>query len=124
MEKSKGNNQQKHQFKSYYCAGCNQVKSCSILSKECCCFCYFKRERKRAKEHSSYEKVLVSKQRERKKHIRQLLLLKNYLGCKQCKSKEIDAYNWYEKNRLFCWACLVKKGRGSSNPISFTGESK
>lgn len=122
--KYKGISKQKHLFKSYYCWECKQVKSCSILSEECCCFCVYEREQEKAKEYNNYQLVYQQKVREKKEHDKQYQLLRNYFGCKQCKSKEIDAYNWYEKNKLVCWACLVKKGKGSSNPISFTEQSK
>ncbi len=126
----KQNHQQKHLFKSYYCAGCQQRKPCGVLTdwdsewKSYCCGCYYQSEQQRAKEYNSYEKVLVSKQREKQEHIQQLQLLKNYLGCQQCRSKEVDAYSLYKNNRLVCWACLVKKLGRASSPVSFTGQSK
>jgi len=126
----KESNQQKHQFKSYYCAGCQQRKPCQLLTgwdsewKSYCCWCYFESEQQRAKEYSDYQQVYQQKVRERKENIQQLQLLKNYLGCKQCRSKEVDAYSLYKNNQLVCWVCLVKKGDRVSSPVSFTGQSK
>lgn len=123
-------NQQKHQFKSYYCAGCLQSKPCQLLTgwdseyKSYCCQCYYQREQERTEEYSSYEKVLTSKQKEQVRKIRQLQLLRGYLGCKQCKSLAVDAYSLYEENKLVCQPCLAKKEGGSSSPISFLGQRK
>jgi hypothetical protein len=46
------------------------------------------------------------------------------LGCRDCGSKEVDAYCLYSESRLVCQPCLVKKEGGSSSPISFLGEQK
>ena len=126
----KENNQQKHQFKSYYCARCKQSKPCQLLTswssewKSYCCQCYYQNERERTGEYSSLEKVLGSKQKEQRIRIKQLQLFKSYQGCKVCKSLEVDAYSLYEKNKLVCQFCLVKKEGASSSPISFLGEKK
>ncbi|CAI2185104.1 16573_t:CDS:2, partial [Funneliformis geosporum] len=56
-------------------------------------------------EYSSLERVLESKKKEQVNKTRQYQLLKNYLGCKQCGSLEVDAYNLYEKNKLN-YGCL------------------
>lgn len=122
--------QQKHQFKSYYCLECKQRKPCQLLTgwdsklKNYCCSCYYQSERARAEEYSSYEEVLASKQREKKEQFQQLQLLKSYSSCKQCRSKEADAYSLYENNRLVCQPCLMSKEGGSSSPISFTEQRK
>jgi len=71
-----------------------------------------------------YQQVYQQKVRESKENIQQLQLLKNYLGCQQCRSKEADAYSLYKNNRLVCWACLAKKEGRASSPVSFTGQSK
>lgn len=115
----------KHQFSSYYCAGCRQRKPCGLLTswdskwKSYCCPCYYQNQQKRNQEYSSYEKVLADKQRERKKRFQQLQLLRNYLGCPKCGSKEVDAWSLYEKNRLVCQPCRMKKEGGASGAISF-----
>lgn len=62
--------------------------------------------------------------RERQEHIQQYQLLKSYLGCKKCGSKEVDAYNLYEESKLVCQPCLIKKEGGSSSPISFLEKGK
>lgn len=120
----KENNKEKHLFKSFYCSSCQQTKPCYVLSKEFCCNCVYEKERAKSKVFSSYQKLLKSKQRERKENYQQLELLRNYQGCKKCKSKEIDGYSLYKKNKLICWACLVKKGVEASSPINFTRQSK
>ena len=125
----KESNQQKHQFKSYYCAGCRQVKPCQLLTgwdsdwKSYCCWCYYESEQQKAEEYSSYEEVLASQQIDREKRLRQLQLLKSYRGCK-CGSKEVDAYRLYENNRLICQPCLVKRAGSSTSPISFLEQQK
>jgi hypothetical protein len=124
------NNKQKHQFKSYYCAGCRQSKPCGLLTswdsdwKSYCCACYYQSEQNKSQEYSTYKKVLKSKQKENKEKFQQLQLLKDYQGCKKCQKKRIDAYSLYENNKLVCWACLVKKEGGASSPISFTEQSR
>ena len=72
------NNKQKHLFKSYYCAGCKQRKSCGQLNLEYCCTCIYEREQEKAQRHNSYEEVLASKQIDREKRLRQLELLRGY----------------------------------------------
>jgi len=124
------NNREKNLFKSYYCAGCRQRKPCQLLTgwdsewKSYCCSCYYQSEQEIAREYSNYQKVYQRKLREREKHTQQLQLLKNYPSCKQCGSKEVDAYNLYEKNQLVCQPCLMRKEGGSSSPISFLEQGK
>ncbi len=124
------NNQQKHQFKSYYCAGCLQSKPCQLLTgwdsewKSYCCQCYYQNEQEITEEYSSYEKVLENKRKEKENRVRQLQFLRGYRGCKTCKSLAVDAYSLYEKNRLVCQSCLVRKTGGSSSLISFLGQKK
>ena len=121
----KENNKEKNLFRSYYCSDCNQTKTCGVLGAgNYCCSCYFQREQAEAQEYSNYQLVYQQKVKERKKNDKQLLLLKNYQGCKVCRSLEIDAYELYENNRLVCQPCLVRKEGGSSSPISFLGQSK
>lgn len=120
----KENNKQKHQFKSYYCLGCKQRKVCGKLNLEYCCPCFYQEEQEKAAGYNSYEEVLASKQIDREREFRQLELLRSYRGCKECRSKEVDAYSLYENSWLVCWVCLVKKEGGSSSPISFSEQSK
>jgi len=126
----KENNKQKHQFKSYYCAGCSQSKPCGLLTdwdskwESYCCQCYFQSEKEKAEEYNSYELTYQQKVRERKEYDRQLLLLRDYQGCQDCKSKEVDAYFLYENSQLVCQPCQMKKEGGSSEPISFTEQQK
>lgn len=117
-------NQQKHQFKSYYCAGCRQRKPCGKLDHQYCCHCYYQNQEARIQRYNRYEEVLASKHIDREKRLRQLQLLRSYPGCKNCRSKEVDAYSLYEENRLVCQPCLMKKEGSSSSPISFLGERK
>ena len=124
------NHQQKHQFKSYYCAGCKQRKPCGVLTgwdsewKSYCCWCYYQNQEARTQRYNTYQEVLASQQIDREKRLRQLQLLKSYRGCKQCGSKEVDAYSLYEKNRLVCQPCLMSKEGSASSPISFLGEGR
>ena len=120
----KENNKQKHQFRSYYCLDCKQVKSCGILDKEYCCACAYQIERERAEEYSNYQQVYQRKVKEKKAHIQQLQLLRSYPECKKCGSKEVDGYSLYENSQLFCQPCLVKKEGGTSGPISFLERQK
>lgn len=120
----KEHRKQKHLFKSYYCAGCNQIKNCGQLNPEYCCSCIYEIEQEKAQEYNSYEEVLTSKQIDRERILRQLQLLRSYLGCPQCRSKAVDAYYLYEKNRLVCQPCLMGREGGSSSPISFSERSK
>jgi len=126
----KESNKQKHLFKSYYCAGCKQIKPCQLLTgwdskwKNYCCSCYYRNEQERAKEYSNYQQIYQQKTKEQKVSYKQLLLLKGYLGCKQCGSKEVDTYSLYEENKLVCQPCLMNKKGGSSSPISFLEQSK
>jgi hypothetical protein len=123
-------NKEKHLFKSYYCAGCKQRKPCGKLTdwdsdwKSYCCPCYYQSEQAKAEKYSNYQQVYQIKEQERQAYIKQYQLLRNYLGCKQCGSKEIDAYELYENKRLVCWNCLVKKAGGASSPISFLEQQK
>src|SRR4051794_34097136 len=120
----KENNKQKHQFRSYYCAGCKQVKSCQLLAKQECCVCAYQVEREKAEEYSDYQLVYQRKAKERQEHIKQLQLLRNYLSCSQCGSKEIDGYELYENNKLVCQPCRMKKEGGTSGSVSFLEQSK
>lgn len=120
----KESNKVKYQFRSYYCQGCNQKKPCGLLSGERCCQCFHKSEQVRTQEYNSYEKVLGDKQKSQEVRIKQLKFLREYAGCSRCGSKEVDAYELYENNRLVCQPCLVKKIGQSSSPISFARESK
>ena len=113
-----------HLFKSAYCFACKQIKTCSLLHLEYCCSCYYQNQLERAKEYNNYEKVFTSKKQEKKARFQQLQLLKNYLGCKNCGSKEIDAYTLYQENKLVCQPCLLKKEGGASGPLSFTEQQK
>jgi len=120
----KENNQQKHQFKSYYCAGCKQRKPCGKLDHQYCCPCQFQMEQEKAQGYNSYEEVLVSKQIDWEKRLRQLQLLRSYWGCKQCRGLVVDAYSLYEENRLVCQPYRMKKEGSASSPISFLEQSK
>jgi formylmethanofuran dehydrogenase subunit E len=91
---------------------------------EYCCQCSYQIEREKAQEYSNYQQVYQQKKQEKKEHDKQLLLLKSYLGCKKCGSKEIDAYNLYENSQLVCQPCLMKKEGGSSGSVSFLEQSK
>jgi len=117
-------NRNKHLFKSYYCAGCKQQKPCHTISQEYCCSCAYQMEQEKAKEYSKYQQVYQRKEQERQEHTQQLQLLKNYQGCKQCGSKEVNAYSLYESSQLVCQPCLMSKESGASSPISFQGESQ
>jgi hypothetical protein len=127
---SKETNQQKHQFRSYYCAGCKQTKPCGVLTswsnewRSYCCSCYYESEQQKAQEHSNYQQVFQQKVRERKENLQRLGLLKDYFGCSRCGSKEADAYSLYSENKLVCRPCLVKKTGGGSSPISFSEQQK
>lgn len=115
---------QHHLFRSIYCLDCQQVKVCGKLNLEYCCPCVYQIEQEENQRYNSYEEVLASKQIEKEKRLRQLQLLRSYKKCKQCSSKEVDAYALYEENRLVCQPCLAKKTGGSSSPISFLEQSK
>ena len=123
-------NKQKYLFKSIYCEGCKQRKPCGALTnwnsegKIYCCPCQFQIEQEKAQAYNSYEEALASKQIEREKRLRQLELLRSYKGCKQCRSKEVDAYSLFEENRLACQPCRMKKEGGSSGPVSFIEQRK
>ena len=120
----KENNKQKHQFRSYYCLDCKQLKPCRTISQEYCCSCAYQIEREKAEEYSDYKLVYQRKEQERKDHIQQLQLLKSYLGCKKCGSKEVDAYSLYEENKLVCQPCRMKKEGGASGSVSFLERSQ
>jgi hypothetical protein len=81
-------------------------------------------EEERAKEYSSYQQVYQQKGQEKKERIQQLKLLREYSGCKECGSKEVDAYDLYEGKGLVCQPCLAQKTAGSSSPVSFLEEQK
>ena len=121
----KENNRKKHLFRSYCCLECNQTKPCRILTeKGYCCSCFFENEKEKSQEYSNYQLVYQQKVREKKEYDRQLLLLKSYLGCKECESKEVDAYELYENSQLVCRPCLIKKEGGASGSVSFLEKSK
>ncbi|CFW92710.1 protein of unknown function [endosymbiont DhMRE of Dentiscutata heterogama] len=115
----------RHQFRSYYCAGCRQRKPCQLLTdwdsewKSYCCWCYYERKQTRAKDYSDYQQFYQQKVKERQDQIKQYQLLRNYPGCPKCGSKEVDAYSLYENNRLVCQPCRMKKEGGASGAISF-----
>jgi len=115
---------EKNLFKTSYCLDCQQVKSCGKLNLEYCCSCFYQNQQEKNQRYNSYEEVLASKQIEKEKRLRQLQLLRSYKECKQCSSKEVDAYVLCEENRLVCQPCLAKKTGGSSSPISFLEQSK
>ena len=76
----KENKREKTLFKSYYCLDCKQIKVCGKLDTEICCSCYYQSEQEKAKEYSSYEKVLESKKREQKARFRQSTIFKELSG--------------------------------------------
>ena len=115
---------ERHLFKSIYCGGCKQRKSCGKLSAEYCCPCQYQMEQEKSREYSSYQQIYQRKVKEQENSYRQLQLLKNYPGCKKCESKEVDAYDLYEKNQLVCQPCLISKEGSSSSPISFSEQQK
>lgn len=115
---------QKNLFKSYYCPNCRQQKSCGKLDQSFCCSCQYQIERERAEEYSDYQLVYQRKEQEQKERFRQYQLLRDYLGCPQCGSKEADAYHLYNENKLVCQPCRMVKESGASGEISFASESK
>jgi hypothetical protein len=118
-------NKQKHQFRSHYCSSCKQTETCGILGLgEDCCSCYFQSKQTEAQEYSNYQLVYQQKVKEKKEKFQQLELLRNYLSCPQCRSKEVDAYELYENSRLVCQPCLMRKEGGASGAISFLGQRK
>jgi hypothetical protein len=62
--------------------------------------------------------------RESKAKNKQYQLLRSYQGCKQCGSKEADAYELYKNSQLVCQPCRMKKESRSSSPISFAEQQK
>jgi hypothetical protein len=117
-------NRDKHLFKSYYCSSCKQTKPCGKLDHGFCCPCYYQTEQQKAQEYSNYQQIYQRNLRERQEYIQQYQLLKSYLGCQQCGSKEIDTYELYENSKLVCQPCLMRKEGGSSSPISFLEQQK
>lgn len=123
-------NKEKTLFKSYYCVGCRQRKPCQLLTgwdsgwKSYCCACYSEREQEKAQEYLDYQLTYQKKVKEKKEHDKQLKLLRTYAGCPNCQSKEVDAYELYDKNKLVCQPCLMKKTGGASGPISFSEQEK
>ena len=115
---------ERHQFKSYYCLDCKQVKPCHTISQEYCCSCAYQIERERNQEYSNYQLVYQRKIKEQKEHIQQLKLLREYSGCPKCQSKEVDAYSLYEKNQLACQPCRMRKEGGASGSVSFLERQK
>ena len=120
----KENHKQKHLFKSIYCGECRQRKSCGKLSRAFCCSCQYQIEQEKSWEYSSYQQVYQRKVKERKDNHQQLKLLREYSGCKQCGSKEVDAYDLFKKGQLVCQPCLISKEGSSSSPISFSEQEK
>jgi hypothetical protein len=81
-------------------------------------------EQVKAEEYSDYQQVYQRKVKQQKDRNKQYQLLKNYQGCKQCGSKEVDAYDLYEENRLVCQPCLMRKKGSSSSPINFLEQER
>jgi hypothetical protein len=121
MEK---NYKQKRLFKTVYCGGCKQVKVCEKVSLEYCCSCAYQIELEKAQEYSSYQQIYQKKKQERKGHIQQLQLLKNYRGCKECGSLAVDACFLYDENKLICQPCRIRKEGSASGAVSFSEQSK
>lgn len=118
-------NQEKTLFKSYYCSNCKQTKPCGKVSLEYCCFCTYQSEQVKAEEYSSYQQVYQRKLLGSKTKYKQYQLLKNYQGCPQCGSKEVDAYHLYNENsQLVCQPCRMKKEGSASGSISFLEQQK
>ncbi|MCE8162791.1 MAG: hypothetical protein I3273_01515 [Candidatus Moeniiplasma glomeromycotorum] len=121
---------QKTLFRSYYCVSCHQVKPCQLLTgwsskwQSYCCQCYFQSEQKQAQEYSDYQQVYQAEVKTQQDHFQQLELLRNYSGCSQCGSLEVNAYDLYENSRLVCQPCLMNKEGQSSSPVSFSEQSK
>ena len=120
----KDQRKEKHLFKTIYCGECKQRKSCGKLSRAFCCSCQFQMEQEQAQEYSNYQQVYQRKIKERQDSYQQLKLLRDYLGCPQCGSKEVDAYDLYDKGQLICQSCLISKEGNSSSPISFLEQQK
>jgi len=126
----KEHNKEKSLFRSYYCSGCKQSKTCGLLTnwnsdwQGYCCACYFQSQQEESQEYSNYQLVYQQKVSKKKAKDRQLLLLKNYSGCSQCGSKEVEAYSLYENSQLVCQPCLMKKEGGASGSVSFLERSK
>ena len=115
---------EKHQFRSYYCAGCKQRRPCHQPDQSFCCPCAYQIEQQRAKKYSDYQQVYQRKQKDWQESFQQLELLKNYQGCNKCGGKEVDAYLLYDENKLVCQSCRMRKESGSSSPISFLEQEK
>ena len=111
-------------FKSIYCGDCKQRKVCGKLDQSFCFLCQYQIELEKAKRYSNYQQVFRRKEQEQKERFWQLQLLKNYQGCKQCRSLITDAYSLYEENRLVCQPCRLAKEGGASGAISFSEQSK
>jgi hypothetical protein len=128
--KPKDYRKEKTLFKSYYCSNCKQRKPCGKLNdwdsewKSYCCHCYYESEQVKAEEYSNYQQVYQRKEQERQKNVQQYQLLKDYLGCPKCRSKEVDAYHLYNENKLICQPCLMKKEGSSTSPSSFSEQNK
>jgi hypothetical protein len=108
-----------------------------------CCECYFKSEQEEAQEYSDYQTIYQREVKEKQKDFQQLELLKNYLGCPECRSKVVDFHLLEEEKKLVCSFCLVEKRQvlelerrkkvgenlyplvvDGSNPVSFSEKSK
>lgn len=111
-------------FKTVYCLDCKQVKVCGKVSSEYCCFCAYQTEKVKAQEYSSYQQIYQRKEQGKKEKFQQLQLLRNYQGCKHCKSLSVDAYSLYENSLLVCQPCRMVKEGGASGAISFLEQSK
>ena len=111
-------------FRNYYCLECKQRKPCRKLDQSFCCPCQYQTELEKAREYSDYQQVYQQKLLASKANYQQYQLLRNYLGCKQCRSKEVDAYHLYNENKLICQPCRMKKEGSASGSISFLEQSK
>jgi len=81
-------------------------------------------EQEKTREYSSYQQIYQRKVKEQQDSYQQLKLLREYSGCKQCGSKEVDAYDLYSKGQAICQPCLMRKEGSSSSPISFLEQEK
>jgi late competence protein required for DNA uptake (superfamily II DNA/RNA helicase) len=91
---------------------------------EDCCACYFQREQEEAQEYSDYQLVYQQEVKKQQQSYKQLKKLRDYSGCSKCGSSEVDACFLYDKNKLVCQPCLMRKKGRSSSPISFSEQSK
>jgi len=115
---------ERHQFKSYYCLDCKQVKPCGVLNWEKCCACFYQGEREKSQDYLDYQSVYQQEVKDHQTNFKQLQLLKNYSGCSNCGSKEVDAYFLYDENKLVCQPCRMKKEGGANGSVSFLERQK